>query len=903
MNNDEDLLADVAVDEVVEQRRLAATAQASLVTNAPGGGEMSSDLRAILGEAGRSAPPVASPSVTFGTDLSGINELGAAAVIRPSPQGGDFTPGGGGELAASTSQQMQHSAMAAALLASLQTPQPPQSPPTRTPATESGLLAAILRKHKEPYDALASQRAVMKEVTDMLPGGGDWKDFKNSILMDMGLTFFAKMDTGKATITVVHSIAHVTNKQLACYGMDVAFVGDRRGHRFPTAYTLPKEAPWQWRQIKVWNNLAELKAYSEREDVGRTLWKPGNDATTETKKIPRMIQIPSEWVVWLRESPRTGYEFAAEITRRIGLGTAENPSFTADEAKIWIDWGCAASQEGNKSGNSVLAFDLGAVVDDSDEWLEWCTRRIDSSLGAEQKPSADSQPAGSPTTTQDMLKLLTAHAMLGSQVQGTATTQQNGALVAQTAAQMNVHMMKGKKYNGNQIAKLMAWSGITHRAGIQPIWKKYQETTDLDTLREEIEARMLQWAERQGNGWDVDPAMFLVEQALDDWRNLRLAPSGATASWNNAERGASCLQCCPRTNDEQCLERERERDENDTRRMDTFEARQVRKKSKASDPRDPPDDYEELIKMITTFTGLVWVHFGDKCHMYQCLITIHEILKDKSVQARKSHYTSLICRTYTWAIIEDARYFFNQILMPQDFANAGPPKFPTSLLIHEVTKIHYAQPLCRSNFPAKWAFDGRMKRDNRTHSFHTAGFGGLPALGNGPPSPAAADPLAALRKELKEGIKMVQQSFANKNKTSNKGGGKQGENDNKKKRKLFGAEDLAHMHPRLLLFFRELHHLFNGVINFGELMELSGVKIGDMPTHPNYCTEDGKNGLCFNWIGGICPFDRCNQLSGHIAKEEVTDDMVNRIESLLKVGVEKMIQGERGTKWKKRRGK
>ena len=111
------------------------------------------------------------------------------------------------------------------------------------------------------------------------------------------------------------------------------------------------------------------------------------------------------------------------------------------------------------------------------------------------------------------------------------------------------------------------------------------------------------------------------------------------------------------------------------------------------------------------------------------------------------------------------------------------------------------------------------------------------------------------------------------------------------------------MHPRLLLFFRELHHLFNGVINFGELMELSGVKIGDMPTLPNYCTEDGKNGLCFNWIGGICPFDRCNQLSGHIPKEEVTDDMVNRIESLLKVGVEKMIQGERGTKWKKRRGK
>jgi hypothetical protein len=170
--------------------------------------------------------------------------------------------------------------------------------------------------------------------------------------MDMGLIFFAKIDPGKATITVVHSIAHVTDRDMACYGLDIAFVGDRRGRRFPAAYTLPKETPWRWMQYKFGNNLMELKTHYEREDVGRTLWTPGRDATTVTKKLPRMIQIPSEWVQWLREKPRTGYEFAAEITRRIGLGTADNPSFTADEAKLWIDWGCAASQEGSKSGDS-----------------------------------------------------------------------------------------------------------------------------------------------------------------------------------------------------------------------------------------------------------------------------------------------------------------------------------------------------------------------------------------------------------------------------------------------------------------------------------------------------------------------------------------------------------------------
>ena len=65
---------------------------------------------------------------------------------------------------------------------------------------------------------------------------------------------------------------------------------------------------------------------------------------------------------WLREKPRTGYEFAAEIIRRIRLGTTDNPSFTSDDAKLWIEWGCAVAQEGSKSDDSILAFELGAVT-------------------------------------------------------------------------------------------------------------------------------------------------------------------------------------------------------------------------------------------------------------------------------------------------------------------------------------------------------------------------------------------------------------------------------------------------------------------------------------------------------------------------------------------------------------
>ena len=54
---------------------------------------------------------------------------------------------------------------------------------------------------------------------------------------------------------------------------------------------------------------------------------------------------------------------------------------------------------------------------------------------------------------------------------------------------------------------------------IQPIWKIYQQTKDIDTLREEIKACLLAWADRQGNGWNVNTSMFLIKQFIDDWRN------------------------------------------------------------------------------------------------------------------------------------------------------------------------------------------------------------------------------------------------------------------------------------------------------------------------------------------------------------------------------------------------
>ena len=111
---------------------------------------------------------------------------------------------------------------------------------------------------KSPYDAVSSQQKVLKQMSDLAPEGGR-------------AGFFAKIDPVKATITMVHSIGHVTDRDMVCYGMDIFLWGGRRGRRFPMVYTLLKETPWQWKKYKFGNHLMELKTHYNKEDSRRNL--------------------------------------------------------------------------------------------------------------------------------------------------------------------------------------------------------------------------------------------------------------------------------------------------------------------------------------------------------------------------------------------------------------------------------------------------------------------------------------------------------------------------------------------------------------------------------------------------------------------------------------------------------
>ena len=105
----------------------------------------------------------------------------------------------------------------------------------------------------------------------------------------------------------------------------------------------------------------------------------------------------------------------------------------------------AADEEGTQAGESMLAFEPGAVTDESEEWMDWCTMRINAVLGSDdQLTPAAAAPAGSQTETQDLLRLLAAQALLGRQVQGTAMATPTQGVTINTGQQGSLHMMKGK---------------------------------------------------------------------------------------------------------------------------------------------------------------------------------------------------------------------------------------------------------------------------------------------------------------------------------------------------------------------------------------------------------------------------------------------------------------------------
>ena len=79
----------------------------------------------------------------------------------------------------------------------------------------------------------------------------------------------------------------------------------------------------------------------------------------------------------------------------------------------------------------------------------------------------------------------------------------------------------------------------------------------------------------------------------------------------------------------------------------------------------PAGSYEKLKKNVTTYAMFLLALFGEKCPHYGTVWCIRRQLQ--YLENKSENFSDIYCREITWAIIVDARHFFDQRLVKNDF--------------------------------------------------------------------------------------------------------------------------------------------------------------------------------------------------------------------------------------------
>jgi hypothetical protein len=251
--------------------------------------------------------------------------------------------------------------------------------------------------------------------------------------------------------------------------------------------------------------------------------------------------------------------------------------------------------------------------------------------------------------------------------------------------------------------------------------------------------------------------------------------------------------------------------------------------------------------------------------LYKKTVAIWECLNSKWVKASKESYTSDVCASIIWAIIEDSRNFFSVRLHPDDFANGTAPTFPTSGLMILLPHIRHAEIVKRNTFPLAWAEHTQPGGNNPVP--WQSGFLQPPPTGPAPATNSFPPPTP-------------------KSNTSppnrNKGKGENG-------------DPLGHIHPIIKNGMSAYHAIFFGQVRLSKIMELGKIEWKDIPILPGMQHKKRNNlclantlGVCSRGIG--CTFAR---VGGHKDKDEIPDEFATKLMNAIESGVKALCLQEK----------
>ena len=745
-------------------------------------------------------------------------------------------------------------------------PPPPLAGATAT--NTFGLAAAILRQFPQGVP----QDIITEELMWQAKGNGTTaavKTFREEVMLTQGLLVFAFLQPKDFTISLLHSPAtyQARGGEGALVGKDIGFVGDRGEFSTPSTVVLHPDKSWQWISRSIHDDPLALEAHFEIYHNKMKPFKPHAKAEITTKKVPRLLLLPSSLVEFCSEKPRTPYDLYVKVT---DMSTTGDLGYQHTE--LLVNWCMAACHVDN--GKVKMAYPLEMAHDNNPSYQHWVTTRLAASLGPRVAANTAQLPRHQPSLPkpQDLQHLSVVAAEFGKGVLQALRPSASGPGMDTSYGRLAEDCTRrgdegGKQYDKFHFAVIKGFSHCHELSSLQPIWGLFAQTKSFDTLRLTIKESMLSWSRRYNVA--INRGIYLTKHEIDDFINLRFNPSGGVAYFNTAEKGMSILLCRSRAGDEreQATAHELAEGASSTNRT-LAEALALGKR----DPRPPPDTYHDLKAVVGTFCALLWTFFGDNCEYFKKCFEIYMCMDSDTVSEKWHFFTPSLCRQIVWAIINDGREYFSQTMLPSKFE--VPPsavrniQYPISSLEELIRPIRTQSPIIHANFPSQWL--PRARETPRA----TAYVGG-----------DTAPPVQMVSHTSSTGATSVRST------TSSITGAVSTTPTNTTKHTIRQKDIHPVIKAAMLPYYSRV-----GRLQITRIMALADATWDDMPRLQKYVTNE-TNSLCYNYVLGKCNPKFCTHKSGHAAVADVTDDFANTVCTLLQPGLDDMTEAMAKMSW------
>jgi hypothetical protein len=361
--------------------------------------------------------------------------------------------------------------------------------------------------------------------------------FRDQAINQINFRAFAFMKGKSPVVHMAHSVGQffgMAGLAAEVQGKYISFIGDRGNGRYPVPFILPPQNTWAWAKVKYLNDSAAFEGHFEDQGNWDKLWTTeASDYTLTEKTLPRLLALPTFIAEYIHS--QGGSCLPHSLHTYIKYHLNGETQIEPERWRLVLDWCMAAAQEKNEMSLLNIGTLEPALCQDP-EFLDWCERRINITLGDEERFAGGAQQTHGGEARDLRLVEQISNNMGRSFLAGVQAL----APTIVGAARQGGHTKEegddvgGKYYSENNVAALKGYCGVLTPAGIPTIWDAFQQTKELASHRHNLRIGMQQWSKKIG--LDIDKAPFFTENSIKDIIGLKFNPGEAVPTYSSAQR-------------------------------------------------------------------------------------------------------------------------------------------------------------------------------------------------------------------------------------------------------------------------------------------------------------------------------------------------------------------------------